>query len=182
MDIKAAVQLIEASQIIEKITQLKLPYSRDALEPCMSKKCVSVHYDILTKRYFDKYRETGDLFQKAGAVLHNDYYWPMMKAYTKNNKPGDKISEMILSSHGSIDQFKTAVLEAAKSVQGNGWVLIMQDMQIQTVQNHVLKPGILWAIDIWEHATVDHDYNREEFFKHYWNIVDWETIEKALTT
>ena len=148
MDIKAAVQLIEASQTQEKITQDDLPYSRDALEPCMSKKCVTVHYDILTTKYFDKYRETGDLFQKAGALLHNNFYWPMMQPYQKVNTPGKTIKHRIEQNHTSLAKFKTAVQDAAKTVQGNGWVLIMQDLQIQTVQNHVLKPGILWAIDI----------------------------------
>jgi superoxide dismutase len=33
---------------------------------------------------------------------------------------------------------------------------------------------------LWEHATVDHDYNREKFFKGYWNIVNWDFVEKAL--
>lgn len=180
MDIKAAVQLIEASTTIEKIKQNALPYAFDALDPCMSENCVRVHYSILTKKYFDKYRATGDLFQKAGAVLHNDFYWPLLQPYQKNNSCPGKLDDVISNSHGSVKKFKDSVKEKALSVQGNGWVLIMQDLQIQTIQNHVIKPGIAVAIDIWEHATVDHNYNREKFFDHFWNIINWSQMEQQL--
>ena len=53
----------------------------------------------------------------------------------------------------------------------------MEDLQIQTIQNHVLKPGIAMAIDLWEHTTVDYDFNREKFFTEFWNVVNWDHLE-----
>lgn len=180
MNIRHTINLVEASQKLEKIHLNPLAYKMSALEPCMSENCVRVHYDILTQRYFDKYAETGDLFQKAGAVLHNDYYWPCMQPYSKKNSPTILLQEMIDNSHGSFAKMQDKVLETALAIQGNGWVLIMQDLQIVSVQNHVIKPGIILAIDIWEHATVDYDYNREKFLKNYWNIVNWKKVESLL--
>lgn len=181
MDLRTAANLIESAQQIEKLHMTPLEYKLDALAPCMSKHCVDVHYHTLTKKYFAKYEETGDLFQKAGAVLHNDYYWPLMQPYdTKNKCPGPLVDK-IDQTHGSFSKFKDAVTEAGMSIQGNGWVFIMQDLQIQTVQNHVLKNGIACAIDVWEHATVDHDYNREKFFKQYWHVVNWEKLLAQVT-
>ena len=75
MDLRTAVSLVESAQNTDKLVMRKLDYRLDALAPCMSKHCVDVHYNKLTRKYFDKYAATGDLFQKAGAVLHNDYYW-----------------------------------------------------------------------------------------------------------
>lgn len=181
MDLRAALNLVEAANQPTDIHIRKLSYPLDSLEPVMSKNCVDVHYNILTKNYFKKYAATGDLFQKAGAVLHNDYYWPMMQPFKSKNEPSPALAESIEKAHQSLSKFKTAVQEAALTVQGNGWVLIMQDLQIQTIQNHLLKPGILWAIDIWEHATVDHNFNREKFFKNYWNILNWTAVEESIT-
>jgi superoxide dismutase, Fe-Mn family len=180
MDLRSAVELVESAGAIEAIQLSKLNYPLDALEPVMSKKCVDVHYNTLTKNYFKKYQETGDLFQKAGAVLHNDYYWPSMQPYQSSNPVPKSVTTAIEKSHGTLNEFKQKVLQAGSSIQGNGWVLIMKDLQITTVSNHVIKNGIAWAIDLWEHATVDHNFNREKFFKGYWNIVNWSFVEQSI--
>jgi superoxide dismutase len=180
MDLRSAVNLVESAGAIEPIQMNKLNYPLNALEPVMSKNCVDVHYHTLTKNYFKKYKATGDLFQKAGAVLHNDYYWPSLQPYQSSNPVSKTVAAQIEQAHGNVGTFKDTVLQAGLGIQGNGWVLIMKDLQITTVSNHVIKNGIAWAIDLWEHATVDHDYNREKFFKGYWNIVNWDFVEKAL--
>lgn len=182
MDIKQARLLVEQAETWAPITMDKLSYPLNALDPVMSESCVKVHYQILTKKYFDKYKATGDLFQKAGALLHNDVYWPLMQPYHKQNPCPKSLEEQISDQHGSIKKFKDLVLEQAMGIQGNGWVFIMQDLQIQTVQNHVYKPGIACAIDMWEHATVDHDFNRESFLKGFWNIVNWQKLEQKLSS
>jgi Fe-Mn family superoxide dismutase len=146
----------------------------------MSRENVRVHYDILTKKYFKKYEETGDLFQKAGAVLHNQYYWPMMRAYDNKNKPSKTLMERIETTHGDFKKFKAEVVEKALSLQGSGWALIMEDLQIQIIQNHVIKPGIVLAIDLWEHQTVDYEFDRVPFLGEFWNVVDWTKLETGL--
>ena len=123
MDLRTAVALVEAADQPSEIQLRRLGYPLDSLEPVMSKNCVDVHYNTLTKNYFKKYAATGDLFQKAGAVLHNDYYWPMMQPYKAKNEPSPAMRESIEKSHQSLSKFKTAVQEAALTVQGNGWVL-----------------------------------------------------------
>jgi len=177
MNIRHTISLIEAAQKIQPLHMNALAYKKSALEPCMSEKCVQIHYDILTKKYFDKYAETGDLFQKAGAVLHNNYYWPCMQGYSKKNLPSAQLQDVIDQAHGSFQKMQQKVVDTALGIQGNGWVLILQDFQIVPIQNHVLRSDIILAIDIWEHATVDYDYDREKFFENYWNIVNWKKVE-----
>lgn len=177
MDIRHHINLLEAATKIEDLKIKKLPYSSEALAPCMSKENVDIHYNILTKKYFKKYAETGDLFQKAGAVLHNDYFWPMLKAYDSTNKPSKDLESVIIKSHGSLKEFKKLVEEQALQIQGNGWVFVMKDWQVKTVQNHELKSGILFAIDIWEHCTTDWKYDRSKFIQEFWNILNWEELE-----
>jgi Fe-Mn family superoxide dismutase len=180
MLIQRARDIICEAMQWQPLTVTPLPYGLNALEPCMSRHCVDVHYNKLTKRYFTKYNKSGDLFQKAGALLHDQYYWPLMQPYSKNNLPSEDLEQSIHNVHVSVDNFKEKILQSALSVQGNGWVLIMKDLQIQTVQNHVLPAQIACAIDIWEHATVDYDYDREKFLDHYWNVINWSKLEQAL--
>ncbi len=180
MNLREHIHLVEAASKIEPIKINKLPYALEALEPAMSKSNVDVHYNILTKNYFKKYRDTGDLFQKAGALLHNNYFWPLLQPYNKSNAPSASLEQAIVKAHGGFDKFKSNIVSAGISIQGNGWVLIMEDCQIQTVQNHVLKPGIAMAIDLWEHTTVDFDFNREKFFEEFWQIVNWAELEKRM--
>lgn len=177
MNIRDSIRIVEQSLHPTTLHISKLPYKKSALEPCMSENCVRVHYDILTKKYFTKYEETGDLFQKAGALLHNDYYWPCMKPYDTKNQPSAHMRDLIDQTHGDMKKLQNKVLETALNIKGNGWVLILKDLQIIPIQNHVLVPEIILAIDIWEHATVDYDYNREKFFTNYWNIVNWDKVE-----
>ena len=177
MSLRNHICLVEAASLIEPIKISKLPYAMKDLEPAMSEHSVDVHYNILTKNYFKKYKATGDLFQKAGALLHNDFFWPLLQPYRKNNRPSNALEKQISSTHKTLDAFKKAVVDAALTIQGNGWVLIMEDLQIQTIQNHVLKPGIAMAIDLWEHTTVDYDFNREKFFTEFWNVVNWDHLE-----
>ena len=182
MTLRPLIDLLEASSKLEKLQMNPLPYSMSALEPAMSRENVRVHYKVLTANYFKKYEETGDLFQKAGAVLHNDFFWPMLKAYDRKNKPSAELEAKIKDSHSSLDKFKEKVLEEAKGLQGNGWVFVMQDLQVISVQNHLLKPGIVLGIDLWEHSTRDFDFQRVDFLEEFWNIVNWDLIEEKLTS
>lgn len=169
------INIVENQELIRALDPLK--YSMDALEPVMSEHSVQVHYEILTRKYFEKYEATGDLFQRAGAVLHNEHFWPMLKPYDPSNTPGGTLLALIRDRYGSFDEFAQAVLDAALKLQGNGWVFVMSDLQIQTVQNHVVKDGIALAIDLWEHTTVDYDFDKSAFFKEFWAVVDWDEVE-----
>lgn len=180
MELRKAVQLVEAATQIEKIKCDPLPYSLNALEPALSAENVRIHYEILTKKYFDKYNQTGDLFQKAGAVLHNSYYWPCMKPYEQDNTLPEEMVRLINQAHGSFDKFKKTWLEAALGIQGNGWVLLLSDMQITTIQNHVLKPGIILAYDQWEHSLTDYQFNREAALEQWWQVVNWNHVLELL--
>jgi superoxide dismutase len=171
------IQNITESKITLKCLPLK--FSEATLSPVMSKHNVDVHYNILTKNYFKKYAKTGDQFQKAGAVLHNSY-WQALKAYDVKNKPTTKIIEFIEKHHGSWKKFEDKWIDEALKVHGNGWIMLNKTGKIITVHNHEIKPNIILNIDIWEHALIDFDFNREKFLKDFWTIVDWNVVELRL--
>ena len=180
MTLRQHLNLLEAAAQLEKISLDKLPYPMSALEPAVSRDTVRIHYDILTKKYFKKYDETGDLFQKAGAVLHNEFFWPMLQKYNRKNSPSSELEAQIKKAHGSLKAFKEQVSESAAGLQGNGWVFVMQDLQIVTVQNHVIRPGIVLGVDLWEHSTSDYEFDRAAFLDEFWNIVNWDLFEERV--
>ena len=182
MELRQALAIVESAQKVEPIKMDPLPYKMSALEPALSRENVRIHYSILTRKYFDKYEKTGDLFQKAGAVLHNDFYWPCMQAYNKGNEPQGSLRDQIDAAHGSFKKFQEAWLEAGLGIQGNGWVLLLQDMQITTVQNHVVKPGIVLAYDQWEHSLTDYEFHRDKALQQWWNVVNWNKVQQLANT
>jgi superoxide dismutase, Fe-Mn family len=170
-------ELLEAKQP-EVLECLPLQYKMDALSPVMSEHNVKVHYEILTKNYFKKYEATGDLFQKAGAVLHNQA-WACMKPYNSRNKPSKTAMNFIEKHFKSWDKFTDAWLEAATSIHGSGWVMLQPTGKIIMVPNHSIKPNIL-LVDLWEHQTVDFDYDKEAFLKAWWKVVNWDVFDQKI--
>ena len=175
------ISIIEAAESSQELKMLPLEFDTDALWPSMSDHCVDVHYNTLTRRYFEKYEQTGDLFQKAGALLHNDHWWPLLKSYDESNKPSSSVVDRINKVHGSLRNFKKSIREAAMGIQGNGWVLIMEDLALQPIQNHLWVPGIAMAVDVWEHATVDWDFDRTAYIDNLWHVLNWDHLESKLS-
>ena len=81
--------------------------------------------------------------------------------------------------------------ETAKSVEGSGWAILAVDRElgnlsiIQVEKHNVnLYPGqkILLCLDVWEHAYyLDYKNDRAKFIENWWNIVNWEEVEKRFS-
>ena len=189
------------------IRKIDLPYPLDALEPYYNKETLSIHYNILYTGYVDKTNQTEDKlniarknndfsnikclekelsFQGSGAILH--------QLYIKNMGPADPTSpsmeliEQINKDFGSYEVFKKQMAEAAKVVEASGWCLLvwvplfnkLEVLQCEKHQNLTLwgcKP--LLVLDMWEHSYfLQYKSNREEYIKAFWNIVNWNEINK----
>src|SRR5210317_2521199 len=92
-----------------------LPYSRDALEPVMSKDSVDLHYGVLSKGYVDRYnnKEGDDSFNYGGAVLHN-LYWQSLQTPSSANRPSGASEELINDKFVSYQKFKEQFIAKAK--------------------------------------------------------------------
>lgn len=128
-------------------------------------------------------------FNIGGHVLH-DLFWPTMAPAGKGGggTPGGALADRIDREWGSFDRFKAEFTKAAASVEGSGWAALayctMTDrpmiMQIEKHNNHVYPTfRILMVLDLWEHAYyVDHRNNRAGFIDAFWNVVNWDTVNK----
>ena len=128
-------------------------------------------------------------FHIGGHMLHSTFWECMAPAGKGGGKPGGKIADAINMEFGSFDRFKMEFTKAANTAEGSGWAaLAIQEcvarpviMQIEK-HNVNVYPGfrILMALDTWEHAYyVDYKNDRPKFIEAWWNLVNWDYINRV---
>ena len=109
-----------------------LPYSRDALEPHMSRETLDYHYGKHHKTYVEKTNElmasskfedasleelvaeaSGTLFNNAAQVWNHTFYWNSMSP-KGGGAPAGKLADAITKAFGSFDKFKEEFTKSAK--------------------------------------------------------------------
>lgn len=189
------------------IKKIDLPYPIDALEPYYSKETLLIHFDKLYTGYVDKTNQTEEKlklmrdnndfsnikclekelsFQGSGAILHQLFFENMGPAIPTS--PSVELMEQINKDFGGYEIFKKQMTEAAKDVEASVWCLLvwvplfnkLEVLQCEKHQNLTLwgyKP--LLVLDMWEHSYfLQYKSNREEYIKAFWNIVNWNEVNK----
>ncbi|MCK8519324.1 superoxide dismutase [Methanoculleus sp. 7T] len=130
-------------------------------------------------------------FNIGGHILHT-LFWPNMAPAGKGGggTPGGALADLIDREWGTFDRFKAEFTKTAASVEGSGWAALayctMTDrpmiMQIEKHNNNVYPTfQILMVLDVWEHAYyIDHKNNRGQFIDAFWNVVNWDTVNRRL--
>ena len=189
------------------LKMIELNYPLNALEPYYSKKTLELHYQILYKGYVDntnkveeklqKARETGDFsnikclqkdlsFFGSGAILHELFFENMGPPIP--TEPDIDLMNQIIKDFGSYDIFKNQFSEASKVVEASGWgilVWIPKWQKLEIVQCEKHQNLTLWGcipllvLDMWEHSYYLQYYTeRAEYIKAFWNIVNWNVVNK----
>lgn len=189
------------------IKKIDLPYPTDALEPYYSKETLLIHFDKLYTGYVDKTNQTEEKlkfardnndfanikclekelsFQGSGAILHQLFFENMGPAIPTS--PSVELLEQINKDFGGYEILKKQMTEAAKVVEASGWCVLvwvplfnkLEALQCEKHQNLTLwgcKP--LLVLDMWEHSYfLQYKSNREEYIKAFWNIVNWNEVNK----
>jgi Fe-Mn family superoxide dismutase len=195
---------------MEKLYTLpKLSYSYGDLAPHISEQQLMIHHQKHHQAYvnganavlerLDKARQDGadvdmkatlkDLsFQIGGHLLHS-LFWENL-APKAGGAPKGKIEELISQEFGGFERFKKEFTQAAMSVEGSGWAALTFCrktnrpiiMQIEKHNTNVY-PGfsILLVLDVFEHAYyLDYKNERAKFVEAFWNIVNWDAVNKRL--
>ena len=191
---------------MEKYKLLDLPYGYKDLEPYISEEVLTLHHDkhhaayvnaanVLLDKIADARKNNTELDYKAvakalsfnvgGHILH-EKFWENMASHSaeaSRGKPAGKLAEAIEKEFGSFERFKTVSSETAKSVEGSGWAVLTKDLLIMQIEKHNVnllpEQKILLCLDVWEHAYyLDYKNDRAKFIENWWNIVDWNEVEK----
>jgi superoxide dismutase, Fe-Mn family len=184
-----------------------LPYSYDALEPHISREIMRLHHTKHHQSYVDglnkaekmmkKARETNDYellkhwereaaFHGSGHYLHT-IFWNNMHP-KGGGQPRGELLEQIKRDFGSFERFKRHFTEAAKSVEGVGWALLIwsprsRRLEILQTEKHQLMTQWdtipLLVLDVWEHAYyLQYKNDRAAYINSWWNVVNWRDVEE----
>lgn len=189
------------------LQKINLPYALNSLEPFYSKETLDIHYNTLYSAYIDNANKTLEklkqarknddfenikclekelAFQGSGVILHELFFenmGPVIQTYPKGN-----LLEQINKDFGTFGMFKSQFTASSKVVEAAGWNLLvwvpewkkLEILQCEKHQNLTLwgcKP--LLVLDMWEHSYfLQYKANRAEYINAFWNIVNWNVVNK----
>jgi Fe-Mn family superoxide dismutase len=128
-------------------------------------------------------------FHVGGFRLHN-LFWGNLAPAGKGGGgiPKGELAQALDAEFGKFDRFKKEFTQAAASVEGSGWAALSYCRMtgrpiILQIEKHNVNaiPGftILMVLDVWEHAYyIDYKNDRPKFVEAFWNIVNWDEVNK----
>lgn len=159
-----------------------LPFAQNALEPHISAKTLSFHYDkhhnayvtntnkLIAGTEFENLsleeimqKAAGDvskegLFNNSAQVWNHSFYWNCLEG-NGGGQPGGEIAERIKADFGSYEKFVEEFKTAGATQFGSGWAWLVLDgdkLKISKTSNAdtPLVHGVkpLLTVDVWEHA------------------------------
>lgn len=185
----------------------ELQYPINALEPYYSKETLEIHYNVLYKGYVENTNKTEEKLENArrlqdfknikclerdlsffgsGVILHELFFENMGPAIPTS--PNKSLMEQIIKDFGTYEIFKEQFTESSKVVEASGWNLLvwvprfnkLEILQCEKHQNLTLWGCIpLLVLDMWEHSYfLQYRTNRLEYINAFWNIVNWNVVNK----
>jgi superoxide dismutase, Fe-Mn family len=123
----------------------------------------------------------------GGGHMNHSMFWKIMKK-GGGGEPKGKVAEAIQSSFGSFADFKTKFSQAGVTRFGSGWAWLMYKDGKLTVdstpnQDNPVMNGAkpVMGLDVWEHAYyLKYQNKRPDYIEAWWNVVNWDEIEKNL--
>lgn len=185
----------------------KLAYDYAALEPHIDAKTMEIHHTKHHQAYVDKLNAAVEKYpdlqgrpieellmdlpklkveeadrtairNHGGGHFNHSLFW---KYLDPNNKKDELISKEIVSTFGSIDDFKKQFGESATKVFGSGWCWLARDNKtskliIQNMPNQdapiMLGLQPIFGLDVWEHAYyIQYKSERAKYIENWWHVL-----------
>ncbi|HEX4774545.1 MAG TPA: superoxide dismutase [Candidatus Saccharimonadales bacterium] len=121
----------------------------------------------------------------GGGHYNHTQFWKWMSP-DGGGEPGGTLGEGLKAKYGDFQGFMDAFGEKALGVFGSGWAWLQPDLTITTSPNQdspLMSGGAdpLLGLDVWEHAYyLDYTYNRGDYIKAWWHVVNWPEVERRL--
>jgi len=122
----------------------------------------------------------------GGGHLNHTLYWEFMSPDGGTLKSG-KLLDKINEQYSSLDVFKKEFLAVSLARFGSGWTWLIKtkegSLKIESSANQdsPISNGErpILGIDLWEHAYyLNYQNRRQEYVEKFWNIVNWNKVEK----
>jgi superoxide dismutase, Fe-Mn family len=192
-----------------------LGYSYDALEPHFDAMTMEIHHSKHHKTYVNNLNAAlkdselsslgvDDLVQQmnqvpadkkaavrnqGGGHANHSFFWKNLKLGTTLS---GELEAAMVSTFGSVEEFKAQFEKAATTVFGSGWAwLVSQNgrLKIATTANQdspLMGEAIagtsgfpIIGLDVWEHAYyLKYQNRRPDYIKAFWSVVNWDEAAK----
>jgi len=129
-------------------------------------------------------------FNIGGHLLHSLFWDNLAPTGKSGGKPGGAIGDALEKEFGSFERFKKEFTQAAATVEGSGWAALTFCRQtnrpiLMQVEKHNTNVypmyRILMVLDVFEHAYyLDYKNERAKFIEAFWNIVNWDEVNRRL--
>jgi len=185
-----------------------LPYSKDALEPVMSKETLEFHYEKHHKGYMNNLKgliegkpeaqkslvdvikaSSGGVFNNAAQVWNHTFFWDGMKAGGGGEPPAGDVLDLINRDFKGWQSFRDEWTKKGLGRFGSGYVwLVLSDGKGKIIDTPNGETPLttadrpLLTTDVWEHAYyLDHRNNRKAFLEVFCDkLINWEFVAKNL--
>ncbi len=124
----------------------------------------------------------------GGGHANHSLFWTLLSK-TGGGAPKGAIESVISSNFGGFDGFKEKFNAAATSRFGSGWAWLVKDgagkFEITSTPNQDTplmegKKPVL-GLDVWEHSYyLKYQNRRPEYIAAWWNVVNWDEVNKQL--
>ena len=190
-----------------------LPYPEGALAPVISERTVRIHHGKhqagyaakLNQLIHDTHHAHDDLeiimfhtksekkeqsiYNNAAQLWNHEFFWQSLTPEPAE-KPSQFIADRLSNVFGSVDAFRTRVVEVAAQHFGSGWVWLSASRggELNVDSTHDADNPLLWGAhplfvcDLWEHAYyLDYQQDRSRFVQAVVDrLVNWRQIQSRL--
>lgn len=125
----------------------------------------------------------------GGGHVNHTMFWQIMGP-NAGGDPIGPIADAINQTFGSFEAFKQQFNDAGVKRFGSGWVWLCRDgsgqLHIESTANQdsPLSEGHtpIMGNDVWEHAYyLKYQNRRPEYLAAWWNVVNWEAVNKRFS-
>lgn len=127
-----------------------------------------------------------EFIESAGGIFNHEALFSVLCKPNIAQITG-KLADDLVSTFGSIEEFKTEMKDFAMKQTGIGYTCLVLDenaeLTIVNVENqenplmYRMKP--IFMIDLWEHAYyLDTKVDREKYIDGIYSVIDWNKISK----
>lgn len=149
-----------------------------SIEELLANNCASVPENIRTA-----------VRNNGGGHANHSMFWVIMGP-NKGGQPVGNVAQAINGTFGGFDQFKEKMNAAGAGRFGSGWAWLLKNgrsLEIASTANQdsPLMEGKfpVMGIDVWEHAYyLKYQNRRPEYLAAWWNVVNWEEVEKRFNS
>ena len=120
----------------------------------------------------------------GGGHFNHSLFWQILTPGGAN-KPSENLLKEINKAFGSFEQFKDKFATAAGTRFGSGWVWLLKTDEGLVItssanQDTPLDQGKpILGLDVWEHAYyLNYQNRRPDYVKAFFDIINWDEVEK----